>query len=191
MILGAAAVADRSLALASGLLAHSEEGHAAVQWDHYLPLMVVGAAFLAGMAMLGRETPRDSQAPPAPVRWLTVALLFVSTAVHVPLVPAHLEEAPYMGVLFILYSVAAFSVAAVLAARPTLRWYAVAGVLSAAAIAMYCTTRLVALPQLGDDVGQWSESLGLLALAAEAGVVLLALVAYRRHLPSPARTAAH
>ena len=40
---------------------------------------------------------------PTPVRML-VAAAVVAAAAHVPVIPAHLRDAPYMGVLFVLFS---------------------------------------------------------------------------------------
>ena len=148
-------------------------------------LSIVGAAFLAGMGVLERSRRTDrSPARPAPeaVRWSVVVLLFVTTVVHVAMVPDHLEEAPYMGDLFVGFSVAAFGVAAFLAARPARSELVAAAVLCAAAIVTYAATRLVPFPQLADDVGAWFEPLGVVAVLSEAAVVALVAVALRsRH----------
>lgn len=174
---------DRLVASTTTVLAHAMDEHTTVPWNHLAELFVVGAAFLAGMALIGhRSSSARRSGPPGWVRWATVAALFVSATAHVPMTPAHLEEAPYMGVLFILYTAVAFAIAAVLAARPGPRWYAAGGALAAAAIAMYSATRLVAFPSLGDDVGHWTEPLGLVAVGAEAVVVALAAVALWRYV---------
>ena len=48
--------------------------------------------------------------------------------------------------------------------------------LCAAALGAYCATRLVAFPQVGDDVGNWGEPAGVAAVLSE--MTALALVAY-------------
>jgi hypothetical protein len=144
------------------------------------PLAVVGGAFLVGLGMVHRETHPDSAGPTDPRRWPTIALLFVAALAHVPVVPEHLREAPYMGVLFIGFIVASFGIAALLAARPAAALYRAAAVLCAAAIVAYAATRLVAFPELGDDVGNWTEPLGVVSVLSELGVVLVTAIAGRR-----------
>jgi hypothetical protein len=106
-------------------------------------------------------------------RWLVVGLLLVAGAAHVPVIPEHLKEAPYMGVLFILFTVSVVALAGALVRSSSYLTYAVAVALCAAGIVAYVATRLVAFPQLSDDVGAWIEPLGVLSIATEAGVVVL------------------
>ncbi len=47
-----------------------------------------------------RPTPSRS-----PSQWMASVLLLVAAATHIPLIPAHLQEAPYVGILFIALSV--------------------------------------------------------------------------------------
>ena len=159
---------------------------------HLPPLALVGAAFLAGMDMLGREQrrSRSASAPAASdaIRWTIAGLLLTAALAHVPLIPEHLEEAFYMGNLFVGFSISAFGVATALALRPSRFWYAAATALCAAALGAYVATRLVAFPQLADDVGVWAEPLGLASIAAETAVVVLGLVALRRSAASTHRT---
>jgi uncharacterized membrane protein HdeD (DUF308 family) len=106
-------------------------------------------------------------------RWSVIGLLVIAGLAHIPVIPEHLKEAPYMGVLFILFTVTALTVAGALARSSTYLTYAIAVGLCASAIGAYVATRLVAFPQLSDDVGAWMEPLGLLSIAAEATVVAL------------------
>jgi len=74
-------------------------------------------------------------------------------------------------VLFILITTACVLLAGVSLtsahpAGPTL-----AGLVCGAAIVGYVATRLVAFPQLADDVGNWLEPLGVVAVLSEAVVV--------------------
>jgi hypothetical protein len=151
-------------------------------------LAIVGAAFLLGMGVLERtqRAQRPSARPVSDVvRWAVIVLLFVTSLVHLALVPDHLDEAPYMGELFVAFSLAAFSLAALLAARPARPELLAAAVLCAAAIVTYAATRLVAFPQLADDVGQWFEPLGVVSVLAEGGVVVLVAVALRNRDRQP------
>lgn len=72
-----------------------------------------------------------------------------------------------MGAAFIAFSVAATLLAIAIAAtnRPLL--YGATMGLCAAAIGVYALTRVVALPQLSDDVGNWTETLGVISIATE------------------------
>ncbi|MGN6330410.1 MAG: hypothetical protein ACTHOD_02005 [Motilibacteraceae bacterium] len=116
----------------------------------------------------------------APQRWLLAGAAAVAAAAHVPVIAPHLDEAPYMGVLFVVLT-AACSVLAVAAvvrdARPV---YALAALTCGLAVAGYAATRLVAFPELGDDVGNWLEPLGVVSVAAELVVVAAAVSALRR-----------
>lgn len=107
-------------------------------------------------------------------RWLTAACLAITACVHIAIAPAHLREAPYAGVLFIALAGAALVTATLLlTAEHRLVWLA-AAMLSTAALLGYLLSRSVGLPSLGDDVGDWLNPLGVVAVAAETAVVLIA-----------------
>ena len=113
-------------------------------------------------------------------RWPAAALLLVVAAVHVPLVGDHLEEAPYVGVLFILLTVACVLLAgAILVADAPVMW-AACGVVSVLALTAFLASRTVGLPELGDDVGNWTEPLGYPALASEGMCAVLAALVLAR-----------
>ncbi|MBP0456663.1 hypothetical protein [Streptomyces montanisoli] len=106
-----------------------------------------------------------------------VVLLLITAGVHLYLAPAHLREAPYIGSLFIALAVACLISAAFLALRDTAAVWWATGLVNALAVVGYVLSRSVGLPQIGDDIGNWTEPLGLTALAAEALTVAAALTA--------------
>jgi hypothetical protein len=123
----------------------------------------------------------------ASLRWPTAAALTVAAVAHVPVIPEHLREAPYMGVLFVAFTVVAMVLALVVAMRGTASTaFVVSGVVCGLAIAAYCLTRLVAFPQLADDVGNWGEPLGVVSIASEAVVLALSVAAATWFRPSAA-----
>jgi hypothetical protein len=162
-------------------------------WAYLPPLLLVAGAFVAGIGMVGRTArkPETAAGDQPTIRWALVALLLVVAAVHVPLISEHLEEAPYMGVAFAVFVAAAFAVATGLALGPSRLGFTVAAGLCACAIVAFLATRLTAFPQISDDVGNWSEPLGIAALATETAVVALSQWALRRSSggPAPARHA--
>jgi hypothetical protein len=150
------------------------DGNDPSTWASMVPLLVVGGCFLAGLALVSAELPPE---PRYRYRGPVVSLLFVASMAHVPVIPEHLDEAPYMGVLFIGFSVASFFLAGLLAWRPVFWAYPAAGLLCVAAILAYVATRLVRFPMLADDVGAWFEPLGVVSVIAEAGVVVMVYAA--------------
>ena len=127
---------------------------------------------------------------PLRIRWRGLAVLaaLAAGAVHVPVIGEHLEEAPYMGVLFILLTVAAVLVAVVVWVRDSPAVYAVGAVICALAVAGYAATRVVAFPDLADDVGNWFEPLGVAAVVSETAFVGLAAAAlHQRSRGAPGR----
>lgn len=117
-----------------------------------------------------------SQALDSPLRWVAATLLLITAAVHLPLVPEHLEEAPYVGVLFALLAAACIALAVLLVLRDTPTAWELSGTVALLALAGFLTSRTVGLPQLGDDVGNWSEPLGFPAVLAE--LLIAAVSAY-------------
>ena len=118
-------------------------------------------------------------------RWPAAAAALVTVAAHLPITPTHLREAPYVGWSFVALEVVLTLVALGLAIsdRPLVWW--VAGVVPALAMLAYAVTRSVALPQIGDDVGDWTQPLGLVALTAEALLILITLGRHARRHPAP------
>lgn len=111
------------------------------------------------------------------VRYQQVALVagaLTAAAAHLPLVASHLRDAPYMGVLFIGFSLSCVVAAALVLRRPSTAALLFAGGLCASAIVTYVATRLVAFPSLADDVGSWWEPLGVVSVLSEAVVVVAA-----------------
>jgi hypothetical protein len=158
-------------------------GNMSSGWSYLPPLLLVGAAFLVFVDRVGRDNQHDraarADAASSPLRWAVIALLFIASIAHIPVIPEHLKEAPYMGVLFIAFTLAAFGVATAMAANPSRGWYLVTIALCTAAVGAYVATRLVAFPQLADDVGAWTEPLGLVSICAETAAVALSLLAVR------------
>ncbi|HEY6681911.1 MAG TPA: hypothetical protein VI030_02980 [Propionibacteriaceae bacterium] len=107
----------------------------------------------------------------SPLRWLMAAAAVTAAAAHIPVIGPHLEEAPYMGVLFILLTIACLmlATAAILYDAPAV--YLAAAITCGLTIVGYAATRLVAFPMLADDVGNWMEPLGVVSIIAEAIVV--------------------
>ena len=84
-----------------------------------------------------------------------------------------------MGVLFAAFTVAGLFVGAVLWVRPRTAVVSAATVLCGSAIVAYVATRLVAFPQLSDDVGNWLEPWGVVSVSLETLVVLVGLLSRR------------
>ena len=116
----------------------------------------------------------------SPLRWLAAATLVASGIVHIPVIPMHLEEAPYIGYLFIALTAVCFALAAAVLLLDSMLVWAAGGVVTALAVIAYVLSRTVGLPQIQDDIGNWSEPLGIAAITAETLTVLLAVVALRR-----------
>lgn len=119
----------------------------------------------------------------SPLRWLAAATLAASGAVHIPIIGMHLEEAPYIGYLFIALTAACIALAvAVLLVDSVVVWTA-GGVVTALALVGYVLSRTVGLPQIADDIGNWTDPLGVAAITAETVTVLLAVLVLRRAQP--------
>lgn len=118
----------------------------------------------------------------SPWRWPAALLLLVTAAVHVPLIPDHLEEAPYVGRLFIGLTVISVVLAVVLVRHDTSLVWLASGVVTTLALLAFVASRTIGLPELSDDIGNWTEPLGIPALAAELLTASIAsLVLLRSH----------
>lgn len=119
------------------------------------------------------------------IRSLVVVAAVVAALAHIPVIAPHLHEAPYMGVLFVVLTVACLSLAAVLLIHDSARVYALAILTCGPAVIGYAATRLVAFPMLSDDVGNWLEPLGVVAIVSESVVVAAAYLSLRRAASLP------
>lgn len=125
----------------------------------------------------------------SPARWGAAALLVVVALVHLPLVPAHLKEAPYVGWLFIAFVLICVALAVALVLADTSVVWLASGSFTLAALVAFLVSRTVGLPQLGDDIGNWTDPLGYPAMASEAlmaGLATLILIRRRAHASRPA-----
>jgi len=111
------------------------------------------------------------------LRWPLAGLAVISAAAHLPVLSEHLHEVPYIGVEFIVLIVACLLIAIAAPAWDTTALYAVAAITCGLAVAAYVATRAATLPGLADDVGDWFEPLGVVAILAEFATVLVAICA--------------
>jgi len=118
-----------------------------------------------------------SEALRSPLRFAAAAACLVAAAAHVPVIEDHLEEALYIGLLFVALSVACCVVALLLVRWDSRRVWAASAVLGVLAVAAFVWSRAIGLPQITDDVGRWTTPLAEVAVAAEAAMAVLGLVA--------------
>ncbi|MEP6852905.1 MAG: hypothetical protein ABJA87_09645 [bacterium] len=93
--------------------------------------------------------------------------------------PPHLRDAPYMGEEFAVLNVACLLLALAAFLCDSAAVYSLTIVTCGLALAGYAATRLIAFPQLANDVGHWLEPLGVLSILAETIAVLTAAAALR------------
>jgi hypothetical protein len=118
----------------------------------------------------------------SPLRWPLAGLSVISAAAHLPVLSEHLHEVPYIGVEFIVLIVACLLIATAAIAWDTAALYGAAAMTCGSAVIAYVATRSMALPGLADDVGDWLEPLGVVAILAETATVVLAVCALaQRH----------
>jgi hypothetical protein len=120
----------------------------------------------------------------------TLAAVSVAAGLaHLPVAPEHLREAPYLGVLFVVFAVIATALGALLWLCPANWAVGSVGMLCGAAVVAYAATRLVAFPQISDDVGNWLEPWGVVSVALE--LVAVVIVGVNRHGAAAASRPAH
>lgn len=111
---------------------------------------------------------------------LAAAGLLGVAVVHVIDGPGSLTDTPYVGVLELALAALAVPVAVMLVVQPLRALWRVAGVATVAALAAYLLSRTVGLPDATDDVGNWSQTLGVVSVVIEAAVLGIVAVALRR-----------
>src|SRR4051794_22108282 len=121
----------------------------------------------------------DSQSTTSPSQWCASVLLLIAAGTHVPLIPDHLEEAPYVGWSFIALTIVCVLLAVLIVVVDHPSVWAIAGLTCLGAAVAFLASRTVGLPEIGDDVGNWTEPLGFPAVASEVLMALLASVHLR------------
>ena len=96
--------------------------------------------------------------------------------IHLLDLPGQLSETPYMFVLYLALMVSSVALAGALIGTSDARVWGAATVLSALVIVGYVLSRTTGLPQSSDDVGNWSEPLGIASLFVEGSLVTLGSV---------------
>lgn len=132
---------------------------------------VGGTAMPRAFPQRSREEPTSSTLPT-----LAAAGAVGEAVVHIPLLESHLTEAPYIGVGFLLLIVAGFIVGTKLLVAPDKRAWALCGLVATLALLGYILSRTVGLPQIHDDIGDWHNLLGTVAVLCEATMLVATLV---------------
>jgi hypothetical protein len=157
--------------------------------DRRLPL-ASGDRRLVGMQIIDINSSIRSAVDDAIARTAAIAALVSIALIHVLQLPDAFAAIGYLGAAFTAAAAACLALAAVLTrTSDDLAWIA-AGGLAGVILLGYVVSRSVGLPGFTDDVGEWSETLGLASMVVEILLVILgsAVLATRRHPLS--RTAA-
>jgi hypothetical protein len=94
--------------------------------------------------------------------------------IHLLDVIGKIQETPYLGVMYIALMVASVAVAFALLHTGSAVAWAAAGLLAAATLTGFVLSRTTGLPSASDDIGNWTEPLGLASMFVEGAVVVLA-----------------
>jgi hypothetical protein len=117
------------------------------------------------------DTPRHSSPV---VRAIGVLGMAAIAGTHLIDLPGKMEEVKYLGVGYVLLIIG-LAYAAVAIIRDRRAGWLIGGGLAFATLIGFILSRTTGLPAATDDVGNWSEGLGLIAMLAEAALVGLAL----------------
>ena len=107
----------------------------------------------------------------------TVAVIGLAgvALIHLLDLPGKFQETPYLAWLYIALILGCLAVAAALVRSSDARAWKAAALLPLGAIVGYTLTRTIGLPQAMDDIGNWTEPLGLASLFVEGSLVALAV----------------
>ncbi len=104
-------------------------------------------------------------------RSLVAAGLFGIAAVHLADLPGKMEEVPYLGWAYIALIAASLLLAKVVVTRADRRLMAASAGLAAAVVLGFIINRTIGMPGAMDDIGNWTEPLGMISLLIEAAVI--------------------
>jgi hypothetical protein len=114
---------------------------------------------------------------------LAALLLAAIAVVHLIDGPGSLSDMFYVGTLELALVAAVVPLAVVLCTRPLPAFWHAAGALCTLALAVFVVSRTIGLPGSTDDIGNWGQTLGLVNILAELGVIALAAHAVLLHRP--------
>lgn len=106
-------------------------------------------------------------------RALVAAGLFGIVAVHLVDLPDKMAEVPYLGWAYLGLIVASLVLAELVATRSDRRLMAASAGLSSAVLVGFAINRTTGMPGAMDDIGNWTEPLGMVSLLVEAAVIWL------------------
>ncbi len=116
--------------------------------------------------------------------WFGLLLLAAIGWMHFRDIPDKLGETAYLGWLYILLVAGCAAAGAWLLSSHWKNGYRLGLLISAGAIIFYVLTRTTGLPNAKDDIGNWAEPAGIIALILEAAFVILSIVQLRRPVPA-------
>jgi hypothetical protein len=93
--------------------------------------------------------------------------------IHLLDTPGTFADAPYRGWLYLALISGCVLTAAALIRSGDPRAWAAAALLAGGATLAYVVSRTIGLPQGADDIGNWSEPLGIASLFVEGGLIAL------------------
>jgi hypothetical protein len=126
---------------------------------------------------LGMNHPADervrARVDEAIERMVAVASLAAIALIHVLQAPSAFADTGYLGGLFVASVVASVALAAALTVTSDPRVMQASGALAAMLLLGYVLSRTTGLPAFTDDVGEWSEPLGLASMVFEGLLVVV------------------
>jgi len=139
---------------------------------------------LGRMQITDMHTEFNAAVNDAVARAVAIGGLVAVALIHILQLPAALADAGYLGGLFIAAIIICLALAAALSCTSDDRVWAEAGGLAALILLGYVISRTVGLPGFTDDIGEWSERLGLASMIAEGLLVFVTgTVLATRHYP--------
>jgi hypothetical protein len=135
-------------------------------------------------------TNNEHQSQVADARLLTIVGLAGIGVIHLLDSVETFHETRWLFWAYVALMAATVIVGGALLHRPTTRWFEAAGLLAVVPIIGFVLSRTTGLPGSDDDIGNWTDSLGLASLWVEGAVLLTSgYVVALRAATRPARVA--